>query len=136
MTAADNPESDDLQSDDEKKEALLKTQNLIALDERLKIDNEVTLFESLNLDIPPEMELASTYDEAKELFVPGLNHYMNAIAFYVLDGFVTDHAKIAQSISTLYKYLAFFEGDKSTKCKLHKRRINLLKGIEAQLSVS
>lgn len=69
--------------------ALMKTQSLIALDERLKIDNSVDLFESLGLKTPPQMELASTYHEAKELFVPGLNHYMNAIAFYVLDGFVT-----------------------------------------------
>merc|ERR1712232_1530203 len=83
-----------------------------------------------------EMELASTYNEAKELFIPGLNHLMNAIEFYILDGFVTDHTKISQSISTIYKYLAFFEQDLSTKCKLHKRRINLLKDIESQLSVN
>ena len=48
----------------------------------------------------------------------------------------SDHTKIAQNISTIYKYLAFFESDLSTKCKLHKRRINLLKDIEAKLAVN
>eukprot|EP01084_Bolivina_argentea_P223968 378830_1 len=116
--------------------ALANTQTLITLDEKLKIDNSVIMFDGIELKEPPEMELASTYNEAKELFLPGLNHLMNASGFYVLDGFVTDHTKISQSISTLYKYLAFFEKDLSTKCKLHKRRINLLKEIESQLSVN
>eukprot|EP01084_Bolivina_argentea_P160176 278939_1 len=116
--------------------ALENTQELIALDEKLKLDNSINMFDNIELKQPPKMELASTYNEAKELFIPGLNHLMNAIGFYVLDGFVTDHTKIAQHISTIYKYLAFFEQDKSTKCKLHKRRINLLKDIEAQLSVN
>ena len=146
MAAAEDTDADsgggsgDATGGDEEKEAalnpLMKTQSLIALDEKLKIDNAAVLFESLDLDEPPMMELASTYKEAKELFVPGLSHFMNAIAFYVLDGFVTDHTKIAQNISTIYKYLAFFEGDLSTKCKLHKRRVNLLKDIEGQLAVN
>merc|ERR1712228_495808 len=116
--------------------ALIDTQKLIALDAKLKIDNELSMFDEIEtLQQPPKMQLASTYDEAKELFIPALSHSMNALEFYVLNGFVTDHIKISQTVSNIYKYLAYFEQDKSTKCKLHKRRINLLKPIESELSM-
>ena len=99
-------------------------------EEKEKLKGQVTLFCGLWLKAPCAMELASTYAEAKELFVAGLSHLMRALDFYVLDGFVTDHVRIAQRISSMYKFLAFFEADKATKCKLHKRRMTLLKHIE------
>ena len=117
--------------------ALADTQKLIALDAKLKIDNSLSMFEEIDgLQPPVEMQLASSYAEAKELFIPALSHNMNALEFYVLNGFVTDHTKISQTVSQIYKFLAYFEADKSTKCKLHKRRINLLKPIESEISVN
>ena len=81
------------------------------------------------------MHLCSTYNEAKELFKPGLKHFQNALKYYILNGFVTEHVIINQEISSLYKYIVLFEKDLSTKCKLHKRRVNILKPIEAELSL-
>jgi len=112
----------------------LEADSLLKLDKKLQLDNSLTLFANIKTKTPPEMHLGSTFDECKELFVPGLKHLMNALNYYVLDGFVTDHVSIAQDVSKLYQYLAFFEKDVNNKCKMHKMRINLLKEIEKQLS--
>jgi len=125
------------------------------LDKNLQVDNTVVPFENLPrflllqntkslsglkkspnnvLPTPPEMSLASTFEEAKELFVPGLKHLSSALNHYVLDGYVTDHVKITQNMSQMYEYLAYFETNGSNKCKMHKRRINMLSAIEQQLS--
>ncbi|ETO18568.1 hypothetical protein RFI_18695, partial [Reticulomyxa filosa] len=142
---------------------------LMILDKNLQVDNTVVPFENLDrflslhnsaksstLPKPPEMSLASTFEEAKELFVPGsffhslffffffffdwtvhcigLKHLSSALHHYVLDGYVTDHVKITQKMSQMYDYLAYFENNNSNKCKMHKRRINMLSTVEEQLS--
>ena len=43
-----------------------------------------------------------------------------------MDGYVTDHIKITQTISQLYKYLILFESDNSRIYSMEDRRINLL----------
>ena len=92
-----------------------KTDKLVDFESKVKCDNSIDLFSNIRMKKPPEMSLATTFGEAKELFVPGLKHLMAALNFYVLDGFVTDHVKIAQDVSKLYKYLAFYEQDPGTK---------------------
>ena len=57
-----------------------------------------------------------------------------AKAFYVLDGFVTDHVEISQDQSQLYSKLIFFEPNNDRKCKMHKRRIDLLSSLCDQIS--
>jgi len=46
-----------------------------------------------------------------------------------MDGYVTDHIKITQTISQLYKYLIFFEPDNARIFSMEDRRINLLEPI-------
>ena len=46
-----------------------------------------------------------------------------------MDGYVTDHIKITQTISQLYKYLIFFETDNARIFSMEDRRINLLEPI-------
>ena len=46
-----------------------------------------------------------------------------------MDGFVTDHIKISQNISNLYKYLIFFETDNGRIFAMEERRINILEPI-------
>jgi len=46
-------------------------------------------------------------------------------AFFVLDGFVTDHSEIIRDLSELYNVLIFFDGDLDRRCKMQKRRLVL-----------
>lgn len=46
-----------------------------------------------------------------------------------MDGYVTDHVEILQDHSALFRNLAFFEEDLERRCKMHKRRIDMLEPI-------
>ena len=111
------------------------TFDLIKLDEELKLNNTLILFHGIKLNEPPDMLLSSTYNESKELFKNALKYYTNCLKYYILDGFVTINVEINQNISLLYKYLSYFEKNLSIKCKLFKRRLNILIDIEDQLSI-
>lgn len=67
-----------------------------------------------------------SYDAACDLIKKGLAGFGRAHAHYVLDGFVTDHCTIAHDISGMYRALCYYTHDDSTKCKLHKRRMDLI----------
>ena len=91
-------------------------------------------FAALNLPDPPSCELASTFDDARELFKNALMSFTKALQYFVIDGFVTEHVEIKQSMSSMYRSLAAFEEDKSRSCKMHKRRINLLEPLVLELN--
>ncbi|KAF6731178.1 KIF1-binding-like protein [Oryzias melastigma] len=46
-----------------------------------------------------------------------------------MDGYVTDHIEILQDHSALFQALAFFEEDVERRCKMHKRRVDMLEPI-------
>lgn len=46
-----------------------------------------------------------------------------------MDGYVTDHIEILQDHSSLFRSLAFFEEDLERRCKMHKRRVDMLEPI-------
>lgn len=46
-----------------------------------------------------------------------------------MDGYVTDHIEILQDHSALFRALAFFEEDLERRCKMHKRRVDMLEPI-------
>eukprot|EP00112_Aurelia_sp_Birch-Aquarium-sp1_P004375 Seg1494.6 transcript_id=Seg1494.6/GoldUCD/mRNA.D3Y31 product="KIF1-binding protein-like" protein_id=Seg1494.6/GoldUCD/D3Y31 len=71
-------------------------------------------------------KLVDNYDEAKQVFLSGQKWLQQAKEFYVLDGYVSDSIEIDQDLSQLYKYLAFFDDSFERRCKMHKRRIDLL----------
>ena len=70
--------------------------------------------------------LVKNYDEARKVFLCGQKWLQQAKEFYVLDGYVSDSIEIDQDLSQLYKYLAFFDDSFERRCKMHKRRIDLL----------
>jgi hypothetical protein len=51
-----------------------------------------------------------------------------------LDGHVSDFVEIQQDLSQLFKTLAYFEDDKDRKCKMHKRRVDLLSEVLCELN--
>lgn len=75
----------------------------------------MSYFESLNLPEPSSCALADTFEEARELFKKCLKAYNEALSFYVLDGFVTEHITVLQEISLLYRMIALFEPDLSRR---------------------
>jgi len=86
---------------------------------------EVTLY-APSLPQPPELAVAASLAQARSYFKSGLAWLEQAARIYVLDGYVTDHLPLLQSMSSLYRHLAEFEPDAESKCKLHKRRLDLL----------
>ena len=110
---------------------LLKRKNVkIADEENLKKLLNSQKFVIKNLDIKfPEIKDVIDLEEAKKIFRLGNTQLKKALKVFVLDGFVTDHIKITQNISQLYKYLIFFENDNGRIFAMEERRINMLEPI-------
>lgn len=58
----------------------------------------------------------------------------SAKSYYILDGFVTDHVELCQDTSQLYSKLVFFESNIDRKCKMYKRRIDILSSLCKEIS--
>lgn len=63
-----------------------------------------------------------------------MDRVREAKEFFLLDGFVSDHVEICQDVSQLYLKLMFFEEKVDRKCKMHKRRIDILSDLCDQIS--
>ena len=74
------------------------------------------------------------YDQARPIFLFTMEKINLAKSFYILDGFVTDHVELVQDTSQLYAKLVFFEANIDRKCKMHKRRIDLLSSLCQEIS--
>ena len=104
-----------------------------------KISEEKNLYELLNKkhfeinvlkDIKfPEIKDVENLEEAKSLFRKGNTQLKRALNIFIMDGYVTEHIKISQTISQLYKYLIFFETDNARIYAMEDRRINILEPI-------
>jgi hypothetical protein len=110
---------------------LLKRKDVkIANEENLKKLLNSQKFIIKNLDVKfPEIKDVNNIEDAKSLFRLGNTQLKKALKIFILDGFVTDHIKITQTISQLYKYLIFFETDNGRIFAMEERRINILKPI-------
>jgi hypothetical protein len=74
----------------------------------------------------PEIKDIQNIEDVKSLFRKGNTYSKRALEVFVMDGYVTDHIKINQTISQLYKYLIFFESDNARIFAMEERRINIL----------
>ncbi|XP_076811173.1 KIF-binding protein-like [Clavelina lepadiformis] len=90
--------------------------------------------EVTNIEENTPHDFCTSYDQARKVFLLGKEHATQALNFFVLDGFVTDHVEIHQDISRLYQYLAFFESNVEMRCRMYKRRIDLLTPILNELN--
>ncbi|XP_072534499.1 KIF-binding protein [Salminus brasiliensis] len=70
-----------------------------------------------------------TFKEARAIFLVGQAFVGQAKEYFEMDGHVTDHIEIIQDHSALFKVLAFFEEDLERRCKMHKRRVDMLEPI-------
>ncbi|XP_078499337.1 KIF-binding protein [Lissotriton helveticus] len=69
------------------------------------------------------------FEEARVLFLVGQYNVNESKQYFQLDGHATDHIEILQDHSALFKVLAFFEEDYERRCKMHKRRIDMLEPL-------
>ena len=74
----------------------------------------------------PKIKDIQNLEDAKSIFRKGNTQLKRALQIFVMDGYVTDHIKITQTISQLYKYLILFEPDNARIFAMEDRRINLL----------
>ncbi|XP_036592756.1 KIF-binding protein isoform X1 [Trichosurus vulpecula] len=74
------------------------------------------------------------FREAREVFLVGQNYVFEAKEYFQVDGYITDHIEIVQDHSSLFKVLAFFEEDYERRCKMHKRRIDMLEPLTVDLN--
>lgn len=74
------------------------------------------------------------YEQARVVFLKAQQILNETKDYFKLDGFVTDHCEILRDLSDLYAALAFFEADTSRKCKMHKRRLDLLETVCDEIS--
>ena len=110
---------------------LLKRKNAkIKDEENLKKLLNSQKFLIKNLDVKfPEIKDVCDLEEAKTVFRLGNTQLKKALKIFIMDGYVTDHIKISQTISQLYKYLIFFETDNGRIFAMEERRINILEPI-------
>lgn len=100
-------------------------------------DFKALRFDTLEVDIYEEQvsdQLPQTYAEAKSVFLFSQKCLDKSKEFYKLDGYVSAFVEITQDVSQLYKYLAFFDDSFENRCKMHKRRIDMLNEILVELN--
>ncbi|WIA28810.1 hypothetical protein OEZ86_011339 [Tetradesmus obliquus] len=78
--------------------------------------------------------LADSPDAALALFKAALPWFKQALQYYQLEGWVTEHCNILFEMSNLYRCLAGFEADAHKRCVMHRSRAKLLQPLEGQLS--
>ena len=79
-------------------------------------------------------ELARTYDEARTIFLACQGHVQASKLHYTLEEYASEHALVIYDHSTAYKLLAEFEASGELKCRMHKRRVDMLTALRAELS--
>lgn len=74
------------------------------------------------------------FEQARKVFLTVQRWIYKAQDYYHIDDHCTDYTEIVQDHSRLYKQLIFFEGDYDRQCKMHKRRVDLLKNVLDELN--
>lgn len=69
---------------------------------------------------------AVNFEQAREIFLKGQAVLNETKSYFKLDGFVSDHCEIVRDLSELFAALLFFESDADRRCKMQKRRLDLL----------
>lgn len=77
---------------------------------------------------------AKTFEEARDIFLPGQRALNKAKLYYTLNDHCTDFAEIQQDLSRMHKVLIFFEPEEERQFKMHKRRIDLLESVYKELN--
>ena len=91
--------------------------------------------EATHLEESIPAKYVTTFEQALPVFKCVQSWLNKAKQFYVLDGHCSDHVEVVQDNSKALKLLAFFEPHLDRQCKMHKRRIDMLEAVLAQLNM-
>lgn len=78
--------------------------------------------------------LATTFEEARAYFLFAQKCVESAKTFFTLDSHASDYAVIVQDHSSLFRLLSQFEPDPERRCRMHKRRADMLSDLTNQLN--
>lgn len=67
-----------------------------------------------------------TLQDANRLHLRIKIFYDTAISYFKLDGWVTDNVEVTQDMSRAWKFLSEFDTNLERRCKMHKRRVDLI----------
>ena len=79
-------------------------------------------------------DLVVDYESAKTVFLICQKHINTSKVFYSLEEFASEHVLVMQDYSNAFKLLAHFETTNELKCRMHKRRIDLLSALQKELN--
>ncbi|XP_022650551.1 KIF1-binding protein-like isoform X2 [Varroa destructor] len=80
------------------------------------------------------VEPAKTFEEAREVFLAAQRKVAEATSYYSLKDRASDYVLVTQDSSKLYRDLAALEPSADRKCKMHKRRIDMLEEMAGTLN--
>jgi hypothetical protein len=78
--------------------------------------------------------IALDFEQARKIFLKAQAILNETKEYFKLDGYVTDHCEIVRDLSELYAGLMFFEEDPERRCKMMKRRLDLVTPICSEIS--
>ncbi|XP_054627262.1 KIF-binding protein [Dunckerocampus dactyliophorus] len=124
----------DLQEDLKRKRRLEEEEEEKVRKSALRFGSEDTFDSIASLEEKVSCLLPLDFTEARNIFLVGQNYVTQAKEYFQMDGYVTDHIEILQDHSALFRALAFFEEDVERRCKMHKRRVDMLETICIELN--
>jgi len=107
---------------------LLKAKADINKELEEQMNAKTVLFNEISTEYT-NLKIAKNYDEVKTIFRIGNTQYKKALAYFVLDGFVTEHVTIILDINGMYKILQGLEETKSKQFGIAERRQELIEPI-------
>ncbi|CAG9461168.1 unnamed protein product [Pedinophyceae sp. YPF-701] len=70
--------------------------------------------------------IPSDFASARDIFNAAMRHLRGALAYFVLDGFVTDHFELQMDAANLYRCLSRYEEDPKRRAAMHGMRAKVL----------
>lgn len=70
--------------------------------------------------------IGASFESARELFKLGSSYFTRALGYFQLDGWVTEHVRILQELSKMYKTLLYWEKDPKRAAAMEMRRARML----------
>ena len=90
--------------------------------------------EVTDVELSVSSDLIESYEGAKQVFLVCQKHIELSKQYYTLEEYASEHVKIIQDHSNSYKLLSYFETSLEMKCRMHKRRIDMLAALLKELN--
>ncbi|CAG9330047.1 unnamed protein product [Blepharisma stoltei] len=98
-----------------------------------RIYSQCVAFRGLRVQFP-RISPAGNLEEAKELFKLANTSLKQALEYFIIDGYVTEHIEMKRNISSLYKYLCYFDENEGRVIAMLQRRIEILEEYTKDLN--